>query len=224
MTKEKKEIQFDFNDREEVNHRFSGNTLAYLKDGVRYPFNLERARNGSFEGQLFEGTRYAHKMLEVTHDAFDWSFPELGYVNIDNISIYFQRSPGKHYKRGYSAKLVTIDNAFKQELYSLGVRKRYTDASSGKMLFSLFNREFDDFHTAVNSIEDGSYLARAFDKDWCVGIKQYSAKPIIMYKNRVVGFFSDGQIKLIPDFKFLIETLQAHAEVSILDNFQEVYK
>jgi len=222
---DKKPIQFDFNDREEVNHRFQGNVIGYVKDDEVLPFRMMHASRNAFEGELYNPKTgdYDMKVLEAPHDAFAWAFPELGYVNVDNLSVYLMRQPGRYYTRGFNARHVSSLNAFQPELRELNVTKRYDRSANGKVLYSLMNREYDDFHTALNSIEDSSYLARAFSREWCIGIKLFSNKPVIYYKGNMVGFYSEGHAKLVPTSAFLKESLSAHTPVLIVEDFKEMY-
>jgi hypothetical protein len=226
--KEKKSIQFNFEDREEINHRFSGNIIRFFDDvtGQVVPFKLHSVNKESFEGELYlpNKGKYSMGLYKHTHTQYDWSFPELGYVNIDNLSVYLKRLPGKCYTRGYDKRYVDSRHSFREELRSLGLVKDYKDSGDGKLMFALFNREFDGFHTVLNSIEEGEYLARAFHKDWCIGIKLFSTKPILFYKNNMVGYCSDSVVKLVPHSEFLKESLSCHTKVEVVPDFSEIYQ
>ena len=224
----KKEIQFDFKDIEETNHRFQGNILRLIdkETGEGLPFLLHRARSeGRMEGGLFNVKKgsYSLDIYKYSYEDFDWSFPDLGYVNIDNVAVYLSRLAGRYYTRAYEKRYIKSQMSFTEELRSLGITKTYRDSGSGKLMYALFNREYEDFHTVLDSIEDGSYLARAFSKEWCVGVKKFSKKPVLYYKNSMVGYFSDGKAKLVPHSEFLKESLSIHTDVEIVDTFGEIY-
>ena len=225
--KNKKLIQFDFNDRAEIDHRFQGNIIGLVDDktGEVLPFRLHRARRESFEGELYnpKANRYATDTYDKKHTDFSWGFPELGYVNVDNIATFLSRKAGRYYTRGYDSRYVDSKTQFLNELRSLGVNKTYSDSGSGKLMYALFNQEFEDFHTVLNSIEDNSYLSRAFQKNWCIGIKSFSNCPVLYYKNNMVGYVSDGKAKLVPQSEFLKEDLSAHTDVEVVKDFEEVY-
>ena len=222
--KDKKPIQFDFNDREEINHRFQGNIIGYVKDdGEVLPFRLMRARNSGFEGELFTKGKYKVEVLKVDHTAFAWSFPELGYVNVDNVCVFLSRKAGRYYTRGFNERHVSSTFSFRGELRELGAGKRYNDSGNAKVMYSLMNREFDDFHTALNQVIDGDYLARAFNKEWCVGVKRFSEYPVIFYKDNMVGYFADGAAKIAKNSSFLKESLSVHTPVVIVPDFKEMY-
>ena len=222
-----KPINFDFNDVDEVNHRFAGNYIGFLdkKAGEVLPFQLNRMRGDSeFEGSMLKSAtkRFSSDRFKYSHKDFDWNYPDLGYVNVDNIAVFLTRSSGRYYTRGLDSRFIKVRNAFVTELDILSVSSQYT-GSQGKVLYSLFNRELPDFHTAVDSLNDSSYLARAFDRDWCIGIKQFSSEPVIYYKNNVVGYYSNGSAKLHTQSEFLKELLSVHTNVEIVADFGEIY-
>lgn len=222
--KEIKPIQFDFNDIEEVNHRFAGDIIGYIKGNITLPFKLESLTGSGYHGHLYSPKydRHSLEMIKKDHTAFDWSYPELGYINKDSIALFFSRKPGRYYTRGYNPRYIEVTNSFNSELSVLRISTKRIDPAAGKYIYELFNRNLGEFHSSIASLESYDLIARAFHKDWCVGIKRFSSKPIIFYKGHMVGYYSDGRALLLTESNFLLEELSIHADVEIIDSFKEV--
>lgn len=161
--------------------------------------------------------KWKPKVVDIGKVVLDFSFPELGYVNMQYGIRYLERMPYRQWNRLLRGSVVNAD------VYS-GV----VDIIPSKELGSswethaeqVLTGQYMTFKEAVQSIVNGDRLASAFAKDYAVTLAPQNRKKLwVLLKNGPIGVVDevDGEyvIAVPQSMEYVVEDLMQYADTAI---------
>lgn len=180
-----------------------------------------RGQRLSNRGGVWEDITYYPEEQDVQ---IDLSFPDTGYVNYKSGAVYVTRIVERQYKYGYNRRVVQIDDRFYAEREEFGNRYQTDIVLNPLFIARLFDRFFFTYEHAMALVRSKKRLGAAISKYIYIGMSGEYDKPVICYKDKVIGYvdgdvnylFPDGAYAgvLLPSFQLLEDTSDAAIRVN----------
>jgi len=152
-------------------------------------------------GEIMNGSsdRFRRRNHRIPFDDVLWTYPNLGFVNDTLSTAYISKRPSRQYKKGCSEETTDLMQISSEEIHALSINHVIPDDLSNQCRFnsdsfqdSLWNRRYPTIVECIRSVLNTNVLSMAFDKDFCIAIKNIeSANPILFYKTIGVGYVED---------------------------------
>lgn len=118
--------------------------------------------------------------------------PEMGYVNIEDTSVFVTRIPRRQWKKGYTRNTIDLcfvpSPAVNSLRFSLPVYQE-TNAGNISLLYNLYNRTFPSAEEAIRLLLEGEAIARALSPQIALCVAGYSEKLALYYSTDLVGVY-----------------------------------
>lgn len=208
-----KEIKFDFTDTRELDHRFKSNIVGIKETDCILPFKIINVTGrNSISGRKYDIKR---KMFgpeldyPIDFKSIIWSYPTLGYINMDNSCYYTSRmSAGRVYTRGLTTNTLTVNDSFLLEKHIVG-SDDFIASATHRLAYAIWNNEYVPFNAAYASLESSAYLARAISENFAIGLKATCENICLFYKGVLIGeCLNDNTVLLHLGFKHLHEMVE----------------
>jgi len=128
---------------------------------------------------------------------FDW--PELGYINHKAHSLYVERAAKRQWKKGLRQSCIHVAPTDRRLLIALQEEGVTVDGSfSDSAIGELYNPTYTNLKDAIELVVEGEKIARCISPHFAISSCYYLDKPVLMYRNNIVGIIEDNKV-LIPD-------------------------
>lgn len=175
-----------FHDNGHANNRLSRCFIMYRKaDGKWRCGRLDMATKTKLV--VNDGSEF--RMDDVENTSF--LFPRLGYVNTRHQCLYFTRSSRRMWKVGLVPENIVREPIFKQY---------FTMADDIKLetaLKRLFLNEYPSFKECLDDVQKGRTAAKAFSRDFCVGLHEKTREVVLYYRNMPIGHYDKDEKAMI---------------------------
>ena len=160
--------------------------------------------------------KWALSKIDIGAVILDFSFPDVGYINMERGTRYLERLPYRQWNRLLRSSVVAA------ETYSGNVEDlNPSEMGSGweeKMLEILYGK-YPTFTEAVESLTSGERVATAFAKDYAVTIAPQDKKKMwILLKNGPIGVVDKVEgnyiVAVPPSMEYVIEDLMQYADTA----------
>lgn len=149
---------------------------------------------------MWEDTRI-YPFVEDTQ--IDISFPQAGYVNYRSGAVYATRNVERQYKYGYNSRVVEVTDRFSEERQDLNLMYAGGLVNNPRFIARLFDRFFFTYHHAIALVRSGQRLGAAIHPYVYIGRSGEFNKPIICYKDKVVGYVDGSTNYLFPEADYV---------------------
>lgn len=149
------------------------------------------------------------KVLNTNDLVFDFSFPELGYVFMDNTAKYISLIPKHQYKRCYTDDIITSSNPDKVQQPGLVL----VAARRQERARQIFNgAPFMSLKRAVSCIQQGEFVAYPIDKEWAIGAIPRIQGILVYYKTLPIGILDEKEltVELLPHTALFEDAILRH--------------
>jgi len=146
----------------------------------------------------------------------DFTFPEIGYMNMEYGIRYLERQPMRQWNRLLRSSVVSAN------LYS-GIHdivpSKEANSSFEPSIIQLLTSQYPSFQEAVQFIVDGDRVATAFSKDYAVTLSPQSKKKLwVLLKDGPIGVVDKVDDKYViaipPSMEYVIEDLMQYADTA----------
>jgi hypothetical protein len=167
----------------------------------------ERERDPCLRGMILTDRGREWRDTYYYHDdslQIDISFPKVGYVNYKSGAVYVCRLVERQYKYGYNRRVVHINDRFQAERQHLGMEYNDPDlVNNPHFIARLFDRFFFSYDQALSLIRRGRRLGAALNPYVYIGRSLEFDKPVICYKDKVVGYIDGPTNFLFPEADYV---------------------
>lgn len=136
----------------------------------------------------------------VGYDVFDNTstiFPRVGYVNYGKSSYHLSRLASRQWHVGYNSNIVHTRDMFDEERTVVGLKLSENVVYDVNFLKEVFNRQYPSYEEAVAAVVGQQVLSRAFSPYLSISQSLQYDRPVLTYKNRLVGFIQDNLTPVI---------------------------
>lgn len=206
---------------EELDFRYRDNYvgLENTSKGSSFiaPYHIDRVSRNElgtkivFNGRIIpeRGKPANHNLIFKDISEVNFIIPTLGMVNSTQGCVWLSRLPARQYQKGFTGNIIRSHSVSEDELHAVG--KRSPDWSSPGMLRKIFNPSYNSAGTAIRKVREFDTLSSAFSKDYYVVNKRAYQKPLVGYKNVIIGYVTDANvIQLMPAASHLYEELSEY--------------
>ncbi len=128
---------------------------------------------------------------------FDW--PELGYINFKDHSVYVERTARRQWKKGLRQHCLHVSPTDSRLLIAIQHEVNgYNVEFSDQGITEIFNPTYTSVKDAIELVVEGEKIARCISPHFAISSCYHLDKPVVMYRNNIVGIIEDNQI-VIPD-------------------------
>jgi len=209
----------------DLNRKCSGSVFTYGDTDDFYRLDSVAERGESDRGREVSilvpnvGTN-TWEARRVGFDIFDNTstrFPQVGYVNCGKASYHLARLASRQWHIGYNSAVVKLDDTFSTERNVLGLMSTDIAVYSPIFLTSVFNRQYPSFDESVELVASKRVLSSSPHPHLCISQSLEYDSPILLYKNKVVGFIQDNNIPLIFSPAEYVEKIIPSTRVDIME-------
>tara|TARA_R100000365_G_C2748096_1_gene78855 strand:+ start:2940 stop:3620 length:681 start_codon:yes stop_codon:yes gene_type:complete len=140
----------------------------------------------------------------------DFSWPTLGYINVKDHSVFVQRRAARQWKKGLRELLLrfdVMDDRIIHELRDSGAN--YGSVFGPYAYGQLYNPEYTGIEDAIELVISGEKIARCISSKFAISSRYQMEKPVLMYKDRIVGVVDEvGRINIPKGLDHLIPMLE----------------
>ena len=138
---------------------------------------------------------------------FDW--PELGYINHKDHSLYVERTARRQWKKGLRHSCINVVPTDRRLLIALEEEGIICSSSfSDEAIGELYNPTYTSFKDAIELVVEGEKIARCISPHFAISSCYFLDKPVIMYRNNIVGIIEDNKVLIPNQVNYLIPMLR----------------
>lgn len=178
-----------YHDDDHANNRL-GRCFIMHKVGQEWRCGrIHRATNRKLV--ITDGTEYNMNDIENT----SFLFPRLGYYNSRHQACYVTRSAKRMWKTG-----LVPENIVQNWMYPHLVKEREAMTKHEVFLKQMFLNVYPSFDKCLKEIQDGRCAAKAFSRDFCLGLHDKTVDVVLYYRNFPIGHWDkDNKAIIIGD-------------------------
>jgi hypothetical protein len=138
---------------------------------------------------------------------FDW--PELGYINFKDHSVYIERTARRQWKKGLRQHCIQVTPTDCRMLSAISHEIRgYDTHFSDKGIAEIFNPTYTSLKDAIELVVEGEKIARCISPHFAISSYYDIDKPVVMYRNNIVGIIEDNKLVMPNQVNHLIPMLR----------------
>jgi len=145
---------------------------------------------------------------------FDFTFPDLGCIFLEDATRYLSILPKQQYVRCYNDTIVTMDNLYKHPLKGGGIigtpKKR-------RRAYQAFNAKYRDIEYVVDGIRNGTFVSHPIDSEYSLGITKPIEGILVYYKTLPIGRLNEGDmtVELLPHTEIFEGAIMRHPTLNL---------
>lgn len=180
-------------------------------------YNEEGLESGiEVVGHFIDGNdKFKKQRLNTNDMIFDFTFPELGYVNVYDNSYYVSINPNTQYNRCYNLDIINWDVPI--DMYMLKEKRdRYTKDKSYNIAYNIFNKEYKSLEEAAGLIREAEKLSEIISKEFALGIVHKLRGIFLYYKTLPIGKLrEDNIIEMLPGAGMFEDTVLREPQLKL---------